>query len=281
MKHRNLFYGGCNVNGGFVPFSFFKATIFRLFILVLLSIQGFLIFAVSNEKPSQIPVKDYKLFWHDEFDGDELDLAKWDYMLGKRKASYNDKKAVFLDGKGFLHLRAKKSGDSVLTAMISTEHLFETRYGYFECKAKLTRALGIWPAFWLLSGKAAADNGTPGLNGVEIDIFEYFANVKRDTVSHNLHWGGYGATHKELGFIYAPLKKTADGFHTFGLEWTNNSYKAFVDGQQTATGNTLISKVPQFIILSVECDNVAGPLEVNALPDDFIVDYVRVYKKEQ
>ena len=237
--------------------------------------------AACKEEPPGIPVKDYILFWQDEFDGKKLNLAKWGYLLGKRRDAYNVTETVFLDGKGFLHLQAKKKGDSVLAAIISTEHLFETRYGYFECRAMLTKALGIWPAFWLLSGKSAADNGTPEANGVEIDIFEYFANSKRDTVSHNLHWGGYGPTHQETGFVYAPLQKTTSGFHTFGLEWTDTSYRAFVDGHQTVAGNKLISKVQQFILLSVECAAAAaGPLEVNALPDDFIVDYVRVYKKK-
>jgi beta-glucanase (GH16 family) len=252
---------------------------YRLLTIILI-FYSFFIFSVKKQQHTDIPVKGYKLVWQDEFKGETLDLKKWNYIPGKRRDAYNSKEAVYLDGKGCLHIRAKKKGDSVLTAMISTQNLFETQFGYFECKAKLTKALGIWPAFWLTSPGCGVDYGTPEKNGVEIDIFEYFANNNPNAVSHNLHWGGYGVTHKELGLIYSPLKKTSDGFHTFGLEWTDTSYAAFVDGEKKVTGNTLISKVPEFIILSVECDkNVAGPLQENALPDDFIIDYVRVYKK--
>jgi beta-glucanase (GH16 family) len=266
---------------------FFRLTDNRLSIGLTLLFSGILIFAYSitvsgkvYHTVQQLPVSNYVLFWRDEFSGNKLNRDKWGYMTGARRDAYNSRETVFLDGKGFLHLQAKEKADSILTAMISTEGLFETRYGYFECRAKLTNALGIWPAFWLLSGKMAADNGTPDTHGAEIDVFEYFANYKRDSVSHNIHWGGYGRNHQEAGPVYAPLKKTENGFHTFGLEWTDTSYRAFVDGQQTVASNRLISKVEQFIILSVECaKDAAGPLDKNGLPDDFIVDYVRVYKR--
>lgn len=256
-----------------------KIFFFASFVVILVSIL-FYSFIITITQDEKIPVKGYKMAWQDEFNGKNLDLTKWNYLLGRRRDAFNVREAAYLDGNGCLHIQVKKKGDSILASMISTERLFETRYGYFECRAKLTKALGIWPAFWLLSGKSAADFGTPEKNGVEVDIFEYFANISRDSVVHNLHWGGYGVTHKEFGFIYASLKKTADNFHTFALEWTDTSYTAFVDGKETARGNTLISKVPQFMILSVECSKeAAGPLEINALPDEFIIDYVRVYKK--
>jgi beta-glucanase (GH16 family) len=228
----------------------------------------------------QIPVTGYELFWQDEFNGNRLDASKWDYRIGKRRDAYNVTETVFTDGNGLLHLQVKKDGSRTLTSMISTQHLFETKYGYFECRAKLTNATGIWPAFWLQSSRNT-DYGTPEKNGVEIDIFEYFPNLNRNAVAHGLHWGGYGVTHKESGQMYSPLQPTADGFHVFGLEWTDSSYTAFVDGKQTIKGTQFISKVEQFIILSTECDEkVAGPLQTNALPDAFIVDYVRVFKKK-
>lgn len=238
-------------------------------------------FTISQPgRQQKIPVKGYQLVWQDEFTGNTLNTGKWKYAVGKRRDAVNAKETVFLDGKGYLHLQVKKKGDSLLAAMVSTEKLYEPTYGYFECRAKLTKALGMWPAFWMQSGMNA-DYGTPEKNGVEIDIFEYFPNLRKDAVTHNLHWGGYGVTHKEVGFIFASLQKTPYDFHVFGLEWTDTSYTTFVDGKQTAHTTNLISKVPQFIRLSVECDkNFAGPLEINKLPDDFIVDYVRVYKKK-
>jgi len=229
-----------------------------------------------------IPVKGYKLIWHDEFNGNNLDKTKWKFRgLGKRGDAFNTETAIVLDGAGHLVIEAKIKGDSILAGIIDTENLFETRYGYFECRASLTKTPGIWPGFWLQSS-LNGENGTPDANGAEIDIFEYFSHAKKDSVSHTLHWGGYGHTHKQSGPVWGALKKTVDGFHTFGLEWTPDRYSTFVDGMKTYSGSALISKVPEFIILSVEANRqIAGPLNRKDLPDRFIVDYVRVYKKKE
>lgn len=234
---------------------------------------------LEGYKPKIVPAG-YTLAWNDEFNGKSLDISKWSYVLGKRRDAINVKETCFLDNRGYLHLRVNTSGDSIIAAMVSTQHLFETKYGYFECRAKLTNVMGIWPAFWLQSDKMGADNGTPEINGVELDIFEYFPNFKKDTVTHNIHWGGYGRTHQEVGLVPAALQKTPDDFHVFGLEWTDSSYSAFVDGVLTARSVNYISKIPEFIFLSLECSSViAGTLNRSELPADFIVDYVRVYKK--
>lgn len=232
-----------------------------------------------HAQADNIPVKGYTLVWQDEFNGNSLDKTKWDYRnTGKRRDAYNSRETVKIDN-GKLVIEVKRKKDSLLMGMIGTQGLFETRYGYFECKASLTNTRGVWPAFWLQS-PYNTDNSNPQDHGAEIDIFEYFLHEGKDSVSHTLHWGGYGATYKKFGPFYSPLKKTSDGFHTFGLEWTPDSYTTFVDGVPTHTGNRYISKVPQYMILSLEAEaKVAGPLEERKLPDRFVIDYVRVYKK--
>jgi beta-glucanase (GH16 family) len=246
--------------------------------LILIAFESF---SQPHPVTDDIPVKEYELFWADEFSGSRLDLSRWNIEIGKRRDAFNSAESVQVDGKGYLRLVARKKGDSLFAAMINSQYKFETRHGYFECRAKLTNSSGLWPAFWLNSG-SNGDYGTPERNGVEIDVMEYFVNQRPDAVSHNLHWGGYGPTHQELGSIFSPLKPTTDGFHKFGLEWTEHSYTAYVDGIQTASGRTQISNIPEFIILSVEIDaKAAGPLQTSALPDSFVIDYVRVYKKKK
>ena len=232
---------------------------------------------------ADIPVRGYKLVWNDEFSGIKLNKLKWNHRgLGKRGDAFNTKSAVTLIKRGHLVIEAYLKGDSILTGMISTDNTFKVKYGYFECKAKLTKSKGIWPAFWLQS-LTNGDYSNPHTNGIEIDIFEYFLKEWKDSVHHALHWGGYGATHKVAGPVRGALQKgDANGLHTFGLEWTPNSYTTYVDGVKTYTykATDLISKVPQFLILSLHVDKlVAGPLNIDELPDKYIVDYVRVYKK--
>lgn len=265
---------------GILKGEFMRKFFYYIIAFVCILLTGIIISGNIIHQPA-IPVQGYQLFWSDEFNGNVLDRSKWKHRaLGKRGDAFNTASSVSLDGMGHLVIEAKVKGDSVLAGMISTEGLFETQYGYFECKAFLTKTPGIWPAFWLQS-PTNHDNGVPEINGAEIDIFEYFIHAKKDSVAHTTHWGGYGATHDGAGPVWGGLKNTADGFHTFALEWTPVGYTTFVDGALTYSGNPRISKAKEFIILSVEANQkVAGPLDRRNLPDRFIVDYVRVYKKK-
>ena len=44
-------------------------------------------YVIKNHADSILPDGEWKLVWSDEFDGDELDLSKWDFrtnMMGKQ-----------------------------------------------------------------------------------------------------------------------------------------------------------------------------------------------------
>src|ERR1035441_7306240 len=56
------------------------------------------------------PGQEWKLVWHDEFDGKKLDEAKWNRLGGwKRRDGYWMKEDAYLNGKGSLVLRASCS----------------------------------------------------------------------------------------------------------------------------------------------------------------------------
>lgn len=245
-----------------------------------------LVFAVlafrGRDQDDAIPVKGYTLFWHDEFMGTKLDKTKWSYRgLGKRNDAYVTERSVSVDGKGCLVIEASRHGDSLFTGMIATENIFTTRYGYFECRASFAKARGVFSQFWLQS-QINGDGGRPETNGAELDIFEYFSNINKNQVAHTLHWGGYGPTHHVEGPVWGTLRPSPEGFHIVGLEWTATGYTTFVDGVKTYSGNSSISRVAEFIVLSLGINKAAaGPVNPNDLPDRYMVDYVRVYKKNQ
>ena len=62
---------------------------------------------MTDHAKSMLPAgKKWKLVWHDEFDGTELDRTKWDFrlhLLQQRHNTFTDEGAV-LDGKGNLLL---------------------------------------------------------------------------------------------------------------------------------------------------------------------------------
>ena len=69
-----------------------------------------------------------------------------------------------------------------------------------------------------------------------------------------------------------------NGFHTFGLWWKPDEYVFYVDGKETWRSKAGgVCQVPEYILLSDEIGNWAGDIAKANLPDQFCVDYVRVY----
>ena len=69
-----------------------------------------------------------------------------------------------------------------------------------------------------------------------------------------------------------------EGFHTFSLLWTPTEYVFYVDGKETwRTKAGGVCQVPLYIKLSDEVGDWAGDIKKVKLPDEFLVDYVRVY----
>ena len=94
----------------------------------------------------------WKLIWHDEFDGKVLDETKWK-RLGdwKRRDGYWVKEDAYLNDKGSLVLRTRKDGKRYTCGAVNTEGKFEHAFGYYVARCKLPRQQGHWPAFWLMT----------------------------------------------------------------------------------------------------------------------------------
>ncbi len=115
----------------------------------------------------------YELFWEDEFNGNMLDSSKWLVRgVGPRGVGYVSSDAVEVKN-GVLKLHAFMENDSLKVGAVGTQGLFETSFGYFECKARLPETTGNWAAFWIQSPKISQGED-PARYGTEIDIFEYF-----------------------------------------------------------------------------------------------------------
>jgi beta-glucanase (GH16 family) len=267
-------------------------------------------FRMNTEKhiESLLPEgKKWELIWNDEFDGDTLDSSKWSYrlhLMQNRHETFSDGGAI-LDGKSNLllpliekdghfsspHLQTgsnyldrpgEEYGDSKFKWPVAEieEPKFMHGYGYYETRCKLPSQEGWWAAFWLQSPIIGCCLD-PKIAGVEVDIMENF--TRDGIISHNNHWNGYGKDHKTAGSGHRKLKETADGFHVFGLEWNENEYIYYVDGEESWRTSDAVSKCEQFILLSTECmgyrkgDTPDPRLKDAILPDYFIVDYVRVF----
>jgi beta-glucanase (GH16 family) len=196
----------------------------------------------------------WKLTWSDEFDGKEIDKAKWDYDTGNGFFNYDSNQWISGWGNaelqyytketdnafvkdGMLHIRAIKEsheGCGYTSARLKTRkrdgsELFCQTYGKFEFRAKLPTGQGVWPALWMLP--LDEKHGAWAASG-EIDVME--AKGQEPTkILGTLHFGGKWPTNTNIGKDYSfPDKGTfADGFHTYAVEWEPGEIRWAVDGK--------------------------------------------------
>jgi len=228
-----------------------------------------------DDLPPPPPGTRWKLVWHDEFNGTELDDRKWECPPdSKRRDGWWMRKAVMLDGRGHLVLRTFREENRYIDGCVRTRGRFEHAFGFYVARIRLHRSVGHWPAFWLM-GPTVMRIGDEGRDGSEIDIME--KPWLDDRVNHAIHWDGYGPEHR----FEAKVSRVAgvmEGFHTYGLAWLPDEYVFYIDGREvwrTRAGG--VCRQPLFIKLSDEIGDWAGDIRQATLPDEFVVDYVRVY----
>jgi len=250
--------------------NFFRNTTIQGFIFIVLS----LVSACKKDKqlnPDFVP-SGYNLVWEDDFNGTTLDTSKWNYRdLGLRYNGYNTKDAISLDGKGNLLIKTFIRHDTVFTGMIGTQGLFQAKYGYFVCRAKLQSTTGNRTAFWLQSPEISMGASSEEY-GTEVDVYEYIFNNNR-VISSNLHWGGYTSTEQSSGPFYYG---TVDGYNTFGVLWNSSGYTFYVNGVNIGSSNKGVSNVSEYMILSSEFE--PNNTTVENFPNVLTVDYIKVYQ---
>jgi beta-glucanase (GH16 family) len=235
--------------------------------------------AAAQQAEEKLPAppegKTWKLAWHDEFDGKELDRSKWETPPdGRRRDAWWMAKAVSVDGQGHLVISTLKEGDRYIDGCARTRGKYEHAFGYFTARIQLQKQPGHWSAFWLM-GKGVFNVGNEGRDGTEIDIMEKPRLDER--VQQTLHWDGYGREHRSQGKVVS-APGVMDGFHTFSLWWKPDEYVYYVDGKETwRTSAGGVCQVPLYIKLSDEVGRWGGDIAKAELPDRFLVDYVRVY----
>ncbi len=259
-------------------------------LLVLLELSGITAFKFYKIPDGpQLDMSGYELVFEDEFEGDALDLTKWAYRgNGVRRSGFMSPEQVFVED-GNLIMRAEHKngeyGEGWYGGMIRT---VEDYYGggyYFECRCISSLGGGFWSAFWLNSpGMESEEASNGGLGGAEVDIFESY-NYKYplpflwDTVALNVHVGGYGDGLRSQVLGNYKADKPYTQYNTYGLEWTDEEYIFYINGVEAVRSDFKdgVCREIEYVILSLEVPKV-----ITAKPGfttDFIVDYVRVYKK--
>lgn len=245
------------------------------------------VFPVSSSKENSIGEvytiegKKYELTFYDNFDGKELDNTKWEHCPEWPRQDLKipwKNEAAYLDGKGNLVIGIEKDEKSgYRTGAIRTRGRFSQAYGYFEIRCKLQKSEGFWTAFWLM-GDTMKNVGNGSVDGAEIDIFEALYKEK-PTIYQTIHWDGYDTDHRSVTNHYYGNPNIYEGYHTFAVEWSESAYTFYVDGVKTWTTTAGgICTEPLYLKISAEVGTWGGDIKKAILPDNMMVDYVKVYK---
>lgn len=265
------------------------------------------------------PGRPWKLVFSDDFEGQKLDPSKWNvshhgqWKLKDIKTELTPTNS-FLDGQGhFINVLSRdEAGVLRYHQGIDTKGKFAFTYGYAEARVQFSRQPGWWSAFWLYGVEQGLN---PFLRGQEIDIYEdFFKPKRRNDIQHAVHFDteldvaeesarNVGAAQMiqatRMGRVSkgclggGALMADYGGWHTVAVEWTPFEYVWFVDGKETARldyKQVPVTTQPQYVLLSGvfrvprEGTDIKklfyGDIREAKLPDQFMVDYVRVYQED-
>lgn len=262
-------------------------------LLISLSILYIALHPVSDDD-------DYRLVWSDEFNySGQPDSAKWSFDLGdgcpnvcgwgNNELQYytsREKNVVVKDGRLIISLLKEKiGGKEYSSARLVSRGKGDWKYGRFVINAKLPRALGTWPAIWMLPTDWKY-GGWP--KSGEIDIMEN-VGYNPDSIVSAAHTGAYNGmygTHKNSS-IYVP--DSHDTFHEYKLEWEPGGYSVFVDDIKYFTFKNENKTTDEWpfdqrfhLIMNVAFGGNWGGsngIDPTHLPQQMEIDYVRVYQK--
>lgn len=186
------------------------------------------------------------------------------------------------------------------SSSIVTKNSFDFKKGRLEVRARIPFGKGAWPAIWLL-GENIRDksNFIPWPACGEIDVMEFYRIGGVPNILANFAWEGSNNgsfwNDKKIPVSHF-LKKDPDwfaNFHVWRMDWDEKSYRIYLDGEllnempldksinagkHKGTNPFLKSK---FLLLNLAIGNPKegkGPVDDNAMPMRYEIDYVRVYK---
>ena len=148
-------------------------------------------------------------------------------------------------------------------------------------RAKLAIGKGVWPAFWLL-GANIDQVGWP-LAG-EIDVIEYVGRSPQEifTSLHTKDGHGDNASTKTTR-----IENIEEGFHVYAADWTEDQIAFYVDGENVYTfvpkdksQEVWPFNQPFYLLLNLAVGGNFGGKEIDyaVFPQEFVVDYIRVYQ---
>lgn len=185
----------------------------------------------------------------------------------------------FTIDKGILRIEARKTNGRWRAGLLSSAdpqgNGFSQQYGYFECRARFPKGLGMWPAFWLAGVKGIKDKS---IVNPEVDVVEQYG-VNPRALHTTLHLWGPGAKHDGEGDVFV-VEGMTDDFHTYGASVEEKEIVWYFDGIELWRRKTPeAAKVPLYVMVDLAMGG-GWPIDQAVSPSFMYVDYVRVYAKK-
>jgi beta-glucanase (GH16 family) len=277
-----------------------RSTIFLSIILITL------FNACDNKDDDVVPgntvevPEGYSYVWADEFNGDQINMANWNYETGdgteyglpagwgnNEKQIYTtsdeNSKIVNDEGNSVLAITALSDNTGGYTsARMTTKDKTGVRFGRIDVRAKFPEGQGLWPAIWML-GENIDLISWPGCG--EIDITEVLGH-ETSTLYTTLHYTNASNAHGQDQQVYnLDDGSFSDDYHVFSLDWTPESMIFSLDGEQyfqisIATDMKEFQRSFYLVLnVAVGGDLPGDPDPTTTFPQTMYVDYIRVYSK--
>ena len=249
---------------------------------------------------------EWELVWSDEFDYEGLpDSTKWGYEEGfvrnaemqyYTRARHENARVkdgiLIIEGRkerianarykpGVDNWNLKREYGEYTSASLITRDKASWKYGRIEVRAKLPQGNGTWPAIWMM-GANIREVRWPACG--EIDIMEHVGNDP-DHVFGTVHYVVDGKRKHSQG--KHKTESPEKDFHIYAIEWSQFRINFFFDSTKYHTFPTDIAglgednpyRKPQFLLINLALGGSwGGIIDEAILPQQYLIDYVRVYQ---
>jgi beta-glucanase (GH16 family) len=238
--------------------------------------------SMQFSEPAHGQDSDWKMVFNCEFDSAK-DLKKWNVMSRWDNAN-NELQAYRANNvsvhNGCLYIEARKQDivdggrtKKYTSGRMDTDKKFSIKYGRFDCRFKVPRGKGYWPAFWLLP---SSGNWPPEIDWME--ILGHRPEIIEVTNHYGSHVNGKHPWHGPKRYETHP--DFSEEFHTLSGVWNEREIICYVDGKQISVSHDGVPHEKMYVILNLAVggDLPGSPDDTTPFPASFVVDYVRVYK---
>lgn len=249
-----------------------------------------LVMLICQIVSSDPPLSDnrvWSLIFEDDFSGTSVDENKWLKRTGLWRDGIYTHDALTVNN-SCLTINTYNDNDNYYTGRLESKELFDLTNVFVEVRCIPAKGSGMWSAFWI--------NKDQYTNGVEIDVFEYFAYTPAgyaDQLQNAIHWSA-AVTGKDLSSTYkynyasVPYYPGEPGsvcykFTNFGALVTENQCRFYRNDTIHVVDNLPKPTTLQPIIISCEISSsIAGDIDNGTWEENcnFIIDYVKVWKYE-